>query len=221
MELDDLKVAWARLEQRVEAAEARAARLDREVTLGRSRRTLLGMSWGQAVQVAIWIAVVAIAAPFWIEHRRVPHLLAAGLTLHLYGIATIWVSVVQLLLIGRTYYTAPVLVYQGRLAELSRFRAISTFLLGLPWCVLWIPATMVGARRWWGIDLYAASPGWIHISLAVGLAAMVATVWAVRYVPARVLTSPRLCRIADDLAGRTLTRAARLADDVAQFERES
>jgi hypothetical protein len=220
VELEELKIAWAQLETRVQVAEAQvlSAAVDRKAEA--SRRVLLGLSWGQAAQIAVWIAVVAVVAPFWIAHRHVPHLLAAGLVLHVYGVAAIVASVVQLLLISRTYATAPVVIYQRRLAEFQRFRAVSALALGLPWWMLWIVATIVGARLWWGVDLYAESPRWIQVSIGIGAAGMALTVWLARLIGRRPPGSAMLRRRLDDLAGHSLVRAARDLDEVRRFERD-
>src|SRR5262245_35272280 len=219
MELDDLKIAWAQLEQRVEQTATIVRRDYTERKLSESRRALRGMTWGQVVQMVIWIVVIANVAPFWIEHWRVPHLLIAGLALHLVGIATIWTSVMQILLIGRAFYTAPVVTIQRRLAELYRFRIVTSFALGLTWWVLWIAATMVGAKLWLGIDLYAMSPAWINWSLVVGVVGMAASVAIARRIAGRPTWSPRLAGLIDDLAGRNLLRASRRLEEILQFER--
>jgi hypothetical protein len=218
MELDDLKIAWTRLEQRVEQAESVVRRDYVARRLGESRRALRGMTWGQVVQVVIWIVVVANVGPFWIEHRHVPHFLVAGLALHLYGVATICASVMQILLIGRAVCTAPVVKIQRQLAELYQYRVVSSLALGLAWWVLWIAATMVGAKLWFGVDLYAESPRWIQFSLAAGVLGMaVSVILARRFADLRP-SSPRLRSVIDDLAGRSLSRARRQLDEIAQFE---
>ena len=220
MDIDDLKIGWGRLEQRVEAAEALAFIAYKERKLDTVRNALRGLGWGQAAHCLLWIGIVAIVAPFWIEHRHVPHLLVAGLTLHLYGVVTICAGVTQLLLIVRTYYTAPVVIVQRRLAELHRFRAISSLAIGLPWWVLWVVATLVGAKRWFDIDLYAQSPGWIHVSLGIGVAGLALSLWAARRFADHPPQSSTLRRLVDDLAGRSLRQAIRQLDEVARFERE-
>ena len=220
MELDDLKPALAALADRMDAVELELRRSRADSRVGHARRVLRRLGWCQAIVVAIWIVVVATIAPFWIEHRRVPHLLAAGLVLHAYGIAAIWVSAVQLLLAARTYHTAPVVLFLRRMSELQRFRAVSSFALGVPWWILWLLATMVGAQWLLGVDLYARSPLWIQWSLAIGAAGMAVTVWMVR----RLDDTPRrprwIWRMLDDLAGQNLRRAGRELDELARFEDE-
>ncbi len=220
MELDDLKIAWAELGQRTTTLEYLARRDYRARRIDTIRRPLRALGAGQALQSLIWIGVIAVVAPFWIEHRHVPHLLVAGLVLHLYGVATICASVVQLLVIGRTYYTAPIITFQRRVAELRRLRLMSTLLLGLPWWILWVPIILVGARWLTGVDLYARSPSWVHLSLAIGAAGMAATVWAANRLADRPIQSPVVRRMIDDLAGHSLRRVSRQLDEIDEFERE-
>jgi hypothetical protein len=220
MELDDLKLAWTRLEERAEAVETLVLNERRQRKLDKARHVLQRLGGGQAVQGVLWIGVVAVVAPFWIEHRHVLHLLAAGLTLHVYGVVTICATVLQLLLIARTYHTAPVVTFQRRLAELHRFRAISTLALGVPWWILWVIATMVGAKLLFDVDLYSQSPAWIQISLGVGVVGIALTSWVAARFAVLPMKSPKLRRIVDDLAGRSLRRAAGQLDEVARFERE-
>jgi RNA polymerase sigma-70 factor (ECF subfamily) len=62
--LDDLKVAWAHLEDRVEKTESLVRREYTARRLNESRRAFRGLTWGQAAQVLAWIGVAAIVAPF-------------------------------------------------------------------------------------------------------------------------------------------------------------
>ena len=220
MELDDLKAAWSQLDERLQRMETMTAKNHRTSLLDTSRRALGWLGWGQAVQSLLWIGAVAIVAPFWIEHRHVPHLLVAGLMLHAYGVLVICSSVLQLLLIGRAYWTAPVVLFQRRLTELQRLRVISGLAIGLPWWVMWVPATMVGAKRLFDIDLYAESPGWIYASLAVGAVAIALSIWIARRLAARPPRARWLRRIVDDIAGAGLVGVTRQLDELAAFERE-
>lgn len=220
MELDDLKTAWRDLERRLDESEAAARALRRDIELDRTRSALRRMSWGQAIMAAIWVGVTVIVAPFWVEHRAIPHLLVAGLALHLYAILGIISSVVQIAWLARIDYAAPVVALQRRLATLRQVRIWSQLILGLPMWVLWVVATMVGAKWLLDLDLYAAAPGWIHVSLLVGLVGIVLSLW----LPRRMGQTPRgsrfIQRVLDDLAGRSLVRVTRELDELARFSRE-
>jgi hypothetical protein len=218
MELDDLKAAWADLDKRVEGVETIVRADYRARRMSRARRALGWLGLGQVVQVAIALAIVVTVAPFWIAHRHIPHLLLAGLLLHAYGVFTISAAVVQLLVIGRTYYTGPIVQCQKRLAELRRLRIICELAVGLPWLVLWVPALLVIAQVFAGVDLYARVPGWILGNVAFGLLAIVSSVWVARWLANRP-TRPRCVQsLLDDLAGRSLQRVAANLAEIRAFE---
>ena len=216
MDLEEMKQAWAALGARVDALEAATSR----ERLARSRGQLRWTSAGDVVQLVGAIALTAWVAGFWIHHRANPHLLVAGLALHIYGIVAACMLTARLVLVARVYYTEPVLVLQQRLAVLRRFRIRASLALGLPWWLLWVPCTMVAASALCGVDLYAASPGWVWGSLAVGLAGLAGCVWLARRLAGRPIAAPWLARMVDDLAGRSVIRARRELDEVVAFSRD-
>ena len=220
MELDDMKTAWMRLGTRMDAMEVNVRKAGGERRVRAAHRALRGVGWGQVLQIGIWVAATAVVAPFWIQHRQVPHLLAAGLTLHVYGVATICVCVLELLLVARVSHTAPVVLFQRRLAELQRFRVVKVLALGAPWWVLWVVTTMVGAKLLLDVDLYAVAPRWIQAALGVGASGLALTVWVARRFADRLPASPRLRRLADDMAGQRLARARWQLEEIARFEQE-
>ncbi|MGQ4661036.1 hypothetical protein [Lysobacter sp. F6437] len=230
MELDEMKSAWNRLDAELDAAwtrldlradgiEALVLQDRRERGIGRGRASLRHFGLAQLVEMAIWIAMVIVAASFWYDHRATPHLLAAGLALHVYGIAAIWSAATRALLAAGVYYTAPVVDIQRRLARLRRFTTVTTVALGLPWLCLWLVATMVGAKLWMGVDLYAAAPGWVVSTLAFGAVAMAGSVWVAVRWSRHPPTRPWLRAMIDDLAGCNLRRAGRQLDEIERFER--
>lgn len=220
MELDELKPAWRAMEQRLDTVGRLGLLMYREDRTNRIRSTLRRLMAGQTLQIAIWIAVIAIVAPFWIEHRAVPHLLAFGLILHAYAIVTIVSSVLQLSVMASIDYSAPVLALQRRLAQLRTLRIWSTLLLGLPWWLLWTVGFVVGVKHWMGIDLYATAPGLVWVTLGFGLIALAACVWIARRIARRARATGKPARFADDVAGHSLRRAIGELEELARFEQE-
>ena len=203
MELDDLKVAWAQMEQRVSAAETLVLKLQTESRLDRMRRTLRRLGWGKPC-----IAFSGSGSSRWSRPSgsstvtcRISS--SPGSCYTRDGVAVICVGVVQLLLIARTYYTAPIVTFQGRLAELERFRIVTGLATGLPWWILWAVVAVVGAEKFLHVDLYAHSTLWFWNSVAVGWVGI-----AVSLLVARRLAK---CKLA---------RAAQLASEAAQFARD-
>jgi hypothetical protein len=215
MELEELKTAWQEMELRLERTEALNRKLVADVQADKARSALRWFGWAQAIELAFWFALVIFVAPFWIAHRGTPHFLVSGLVLHLYGVAAICLAVAQLLQYARVHYAGPVLDVQKRVAELHRLRATGTLLLGLPWCLLWVPLVIVAAKDWFDIDIY--SPRWTVTSLGFGLAVMLAMLFYARRQLDRRAGAERRRRILDNLAGCSLTRAQRHLDEVARF----
>lgn len=221
MELDDLKRAWTEMSLRQDGMEALLRADFRDRRMERTRAFLRRSMAGRVLELAAWVAFTAFAGSFWVSHREVLHWLVIGLLLHVYGIAGIWASATQLLLLGRIYlFDAPVLVLLQRLAQLRRFRAWCTFVLGLPWWWLWLLVPMVAVYAWTGVDGFDAGSGWIWASIAAGVVGMVFSVWLARRLAGRAIASPLFGRLIDDMSGCNLRRAARELDEIARFERE-
>lgn len=222
MELDEMKQLWARMELRQDGMEALLRQDFRERRMGQVRTALRRALRWQALELAVWLGFVAWVATFWVGHRHVTHLLVIGLVLHVYGLAAIWSSATQLLLLSRIYlFDAPVLVLQRRLAQLRRFRVRSSLALGLPWWCLWLLVSTVGLVWLGGVDIYAgSSPAWYWATLGVGALGMGACIWLARRLAGRPLRSPTLRRMVEDMSGCSLRRVAEQLEGMARFERE-
>ena len=208
MELDDLKAAWAQQAQRIDQLEVQALQAWQQPRQASVQRRLRWFSGLQLTWLLVWIVVTALAASFWVEHRQVPQLLLTGLTLHVYGIAAIWVSITRALLAVRADAAqAPVLTQQRRLALLRRFTALSELGLGLPWFWLWLLAVQWASVQWLGLDLYAMAPAWFLATLGFGVVVMLGSIWAARGVMRRLPANHRLQRLLDSLSGQSLARA--------------
>lgn len=221
MELDEMKQAWARMDLRQDGMEALLRQDLRERRMDKLRSTMRWSLGWQAVESVCWVAFVVWVTSFWVDHRHVTHLLVIGLLLHAYGIAGIWSGVTQLLLLIRIYlFDAPVLVLQRRLAQLRRFRMISTLALGLPWWFLWLLLPLVVATWWSGVDQFAGASEWIWANMAVGAVGTGFSLRLARHLASRPMRSKWLQRVIDDMSGRSLARASRQLDEIARFERE-
>lgn len=219
MELDDFKTAWQVLDRRLELQNALQMDECRERKLGRVRSRLRPLFWGQAIQLLIGVVVVLVSGSFWFDHRRTPHLLAAGLIVHAYGIATIISSGRTLGLIAAIDYALPVLAIQQQLALLRQWYIRCGLGLGLSWWLLWMPLMMMLFMGAFGADLFANAPSVIWVGSAIGAAGLLITWLFYRWAhqPGR----SRLAGfIADSSAGRSIVRAQAVVDEVARFVRE-
>ncbi len=217
MELDDLKTAWQTLDRRMEQQSALNLHIFKEGKLDKARSRLRPLFWGQMLQILCGILLILWSVSFWTVHGDVPHLLIAGLSVHVYGVLMIICGGVTISLIGRIDYAAPVLAIQKQLGQLRRFYIRSGLGLGLAWWLLWIPLQMMlfmGA----GADLYDNAPSVIYAEAASGIAGLLLTWGFHRW--SRNPNRPRVAKaVADSVAGSSLTKAQSILDEVERFER--
>jgi hypothetical protein len=212
MELDELKQAWQTLDQRLQQQTALQAQWLRDKGIDKMKTSLRPLLWGQIVSVLFGLCMLLLAIDVWPSHRDVPHLLAAGIVVHVYGIATIIAGGIVCGMIAGIDHAAPVLQLQQRLARLRKAYIIGGMCVGLPWWVLWVPFIMVLAMSVAGIDIYAIARSngplhnWLNISMAVGVLGLLATWWFHRWSrqPGRAALAQRL---EDGAAGGSLRKA--------------
>jgi hypothetical protein len=214
MELDDMKQAWAGLDERLDKQYALNFQLLRDGKLDKARRGLRPLVWGQAIQLTIGVLITFWAGAFWATRWHVTHLLICGLLVHLYGILLIVFAARVLYSIQRLDYAAPVLVIQRQLADLRSWRVgVEAPVNGVLGCFIWIPVTWM-SLAWYGIDLWSLGfMLWAIASSLVGLAAVVWVVWLMR-------RAGMARKIEDNAAGRSLQKAEAMLADIARFEQE-
>jgi serine/threonine-protein kinase len=217
MELDELKLAWATLD-RLEQQNALTLKIFTDGKLDKARSRLRPLVRGQVAQIVFGALVALMAGSFWPGFLSVPHLLIAGILLHLYGIVTIVFGARTLWMIHHIDYAAPVLSIQKQLADLRRFYIRNGMLAGMSWWLIWIPFLMLlmGMFR---VDLYAHAPSVIYIGTGIGVVGLLG-VWLLHRC-SRDGRRPRLARfLHDSMTGTSLLEAQAVIDEVARFEKE-
>jgi hypothetical protein len=153
--------SWSSMISRAPGAGWASESATRTLLLAESARRARSALWplapGQLVQVLVWALVLLCVAPFWLAHRDTPHLLAAGLVMHVYAAAALGAAAWLLVRLSRLDHTAPVLTQQRQLAALRRTRIRQQLWLGLPGWGLWMVALELLAAAV-GIDLVAQQP---------------------------------------------------------------
>ncbi|MFD0740483.1 serine/threonine protein kinase [Lysobacter koreensis] len=219
MELDELKSTWQALDRRLQQGNALNLQLLRDGKLDKARSHLRPLFWGQVAQIGFGALFVLLAAALWIGTRDLPaSVLVSGIVVHAYGVACIVAAGITLGLMSGLDYAAPVLEIQKQLAKLRRFYVVSGMVVGLAWWLLWLPVIVVLAG-FDGRDLLMQAPEFIWISALVGVGGLLATWWFHRW--SRHASRPRLAQAMDDaVTGRSLRKAQRALDEIAQFEKE-
>lgn len=214
MELEEMKLAWETLGARLERQQTLALQLFRDSRLDKLRRGLRPLVFGQALQLAIGVALSVWGAALWTSHLRQLDALVCGLVAQAYGVLLIVFAARNLYLKQRIDYAAPVLDIQRRLAELRAFRVRVEAPVNLAvCCFLWIPPTWVGLAAV-GFDVpVRVFMYWAIGSSLAGLATLLLIVWTMRWLGyAR--------KIEDNSAGRSIVQAQAALDEIARFERE-
>ena len=214
MELDELRNAWQALGRQLERHDALQLRLYRSNRLDAARRGLRPLILGQTLQVLLGIALLLLGLACWTRNTDVPALLATGLILHGFGLVNIVFAALTIGLATTIDHGAPVLDIQRRLARLLRLYGLNAAICGMPWWIMYV-LVVVAVAGLRGIPVDAATPGWITLSLAVGVTGLVATglfAWLRRPRPIDDGT-PR-CD-----GGDGIRRSQRILAELAEFER--
>lgn len=213
MELDELKNAWQTLGRQLERHDAISLRMYRDSRLDAARKGLRPLLWGQALQMLLGVALVLLGVSCWTQHTGVPALLATGLLVHAFGVANIAMAAITIGLATSIDYAAPVLEIQRKLARLLRFYGINAQVCAAPWWVMWVLVVVAF------VDLPpgAAAPGWITISLGIGVAGLLGT-WLYAWLRKRPADADPGKPQCD--GGDGIRRSRRILDDIASFERE-
>ncbi|MEW5306510.1 MAG: hypothetical protein WDW36_008969 [Sanguina aurantia] len=209
-------MAWDALEQRLERQNAVTLQVLRASRSDIAARGLRPLVVGQALQIAIGVACLALFAPIWVAHRHDAAVLVAGLVLHAYFVGMIIVAAMVQLQIARIDFAAPVVAIQRQLLSLRKTYAIGgACVVGLPWWFLMAPLLVVLTRG----AIMQVAPAVIWIQLLVGALGLLGTGWFYRWAH-RPQRAALALRMDQGVTGASIRRAQTAAADIARFEQE-
>ena len=221
MELDDMKTAWRELDRRIDTGIERDRRIWKELKLEQTRSTLSWLAGWPLLELVIDVLAVVLAGAFLAEHIHVVRYAVPAIMLQVAAILKLSATIRQLAMIARIDYAAPVVAIQRQLAALRALRIRTTMWIFLLALLLWTPLAIVGAKALLGVDLYRAfGPLWIALNFALGVAVIPLAIWIARRHAGWFRNARFLQQLADDIAGRSLTRATGHLDEIARFEDE-
>ena len=226
MELDDLKQALTRLDKRFEAQAATDLANGRRDARNRAADGLRPMARGQIGLIVSGAITALIGVATWhgsafsdggISGHIGPFV--SGILFHAYGVAMIMFGVIIRLAIGNIDWAAPVLSIQRRLAKVRRAYVLAGIVIGLTWCVLWMPALVMAFFLLFGTDIVAPSPGtWLWLGASgLGLMAAVGLFYAWASATGRTGITDAFGRA---FAGERLNRAQADLAAISAFERD-
>jgi len=211
MDMHELEQAWNGLDARLERQDVMLERIQRRDSMRTARARLRLVSIGQLAQLAVGVLIVLWAGGYWFDHLGETHLVIYGVAVHLYGLALLIVSALQLVRLSRIDYREPVLDVQRQLVAIRKLRIASERLLLILGFVAWVPIVFIALRAI-GVDVWETRPAVVlwNLAIGVGLAGFVA--WLVRRFRDR---------FERDAAGRSLSEAEADLAELARSERGS
>lgn len=220
MELDELKQAWQTLDRHLARQHDIQWQLLRDRKLDKVRDHLRPLFRWQAMQMLLGIGLILLGVACWTRNTDVPALLASGLLVHAFGVATTAMAGITIALAGNIDYSAPVLQIQKQMARLLRVYKFNADLCGAPWWIMWLPivVALAGLRP---PDPAVGASAWLVGSAIGGTVGLLGTwAWALWNCRRRREAAPadEPASLADGADG--IRRGRRLLDEIARFERD-
>lgn len=220
MELDDLKQTLRTMEQRL----AHESRLNLETRREQNRARMHANLWPlyatHAAEILLGLFLALAVGPFWVSRLDQPHLLIAGVIVHVYAVAMMALGGRTLALLLNVDFSAPVVAIQERLARVRRAYVRSGLIVGLPWTLLWIPFGMLFFEML-GFDVYANfSRSWFFSNVAVSAVIMLGALWLSRGLWYRPSDAAEARKLEESWGGKRLLNVQRFLDELAEFAKE-
>lgn len=218
MELDEMKNLWAQSNRRLEESMRLNVLLLQQSNL-RKTGTLLGrLKLGLILELVVSVIAVGATAHFGYQHLSQPQFLVPAVLLYLYALTYSIAIGRQITQIAAIDYDEPVVAIQRKLEEfrLARIRTTLWALLFGP--LMWLPILIVGMLGIFGVDIYAyATTAWLAANALFGLAVIPLAIFLARRYGPR-LGSPVTRRLAEAIAGQSISQALASLDTIRRFE---
>lgn len=219
MELDEMKAAWAEMNERLEQLSTLNLKVFRDGRLREARHALRPLQTGQVVQIVAGVVLMFSFAPVWVAHWGTLHLMLPGLLMHAYGLLFVVCAARTLYLISRADCAAPVLQVQSALAELRLWRArVEQPMFAIAGCFIWIPLLLAGFNAL-GVDLWAERPAIVGWDIASGFVCLAALYGGVRWVR-RSGSERARAALENSIVGRSIGKAQAEFEEIVRFEKE-
>jgi serine/threonine-protein kinase len=180
--------------------------LTRRQLMERVEKSLRPLFRGQVLQVLVGVAIIVLGVQCWARNTQIPHRVVSGVILHVYGVIVISQSLLVCTRIRRIDYSKSVIDIRSKLDSLRSGYLRAGVLIGFVWWLMWIPVAVA-----LGFDA-VLHPNSLVLSLVVGIAGFVASVWGYW----RVLRSGNLSsqRWRTRLSGESIAAAYLALDEI-------
>jgi serine/threonine-protein kinase len=217
MTLDDLKTAWADLDRKLTFTQAAVHRLHTTHALDRAKSSLRPLAWKLGWELLEGVAAAVLTGVLLANNFAETRFALPGVALLALAVGGVAATLRQVVLLRRLDYSAPVVDIQKHLAELRAFRLRAWLGVVFLCPVIWAAGVVVLPKAV-GVDVYDGFGWpWVVANFAFGVVFLVVAVAAARKLADRFRGSKWLTKLADDLTGRSLARAAEHVRQAAEF----
>ena len=222
MELEAMKEAWRRYDERLDRQVQLNIHLLKTIELDKTRSALRRLAVGPILLIVLGACMQVGLGLFIAAHLGQLQYLAPALVLDVFAIFLVVSSVLQLSVLARIDYEGPVARIQEDVERLRVRRIYFSTLHKLSGPLLWLPALIVGLKAWIGFDFYAHFDHlWIATNFALGLGFVGLAVWLARRLVNQRIAWPWLRNLMEEIAGRNLTKARASLREIEDFSREA
>ena len=146
--------------------------LTRRQLMERVENSLQPLFRGQMLQVLIGVALIALGVYCWAQNTQVPHRVACGVILHVYGVIVISQALLVVTRIRRIDYSKSVVDIRSKLDSLRSGYLRAGIIIGFIWWLMWIPVCVAV-----GFDAVVLYRNSLVVSLVVGIVGFIVSVW--------------------------------------------
>jgi hypothetical protein len=221
MELEEIRTLWAQRNRELEASTRLNTALLQQWNLRAAGTAMKHFGRGVWFELIVNAIGLMLIGAFAADHVHEPHFLAPAAAIGVYAVVLSIACARQLADAGALDYDEPVVAIQQSLERLRirRIRLTLWTLLFAP--LMWLPLLIVTLRGIFGVDAYAAlSPSWLVANALFGFAVIPSAIFLARRYGPRLAAYTSMRRLADQIAGRSLSSALDSLDALRRFESE-
>ncbi len=223
MQLEDLKTAWAQLDQRVGGDLTRMEAITQALVDERTR---------SLVQQTVWLPIVELVATLAGLSLVIVGLMQTGGTVYytclnaIFFLFTLLIlsAICQITMSAKVDPTAPVIATQRQLGKLRALRIFEGKWMLLLSPVLWAPFLVVIVEMFLkivvGYEETFFSAGFVQANVIIGLIMTGGLMWMSRTIAKRWLSESFMSDLFDEFAGSRLTAAREFLTRLDGYERE-
>jgi len=221
--LDAMKSAWEAQDRKMDEILRINRQLFIAAKLDKVRTPLrMFMIW-LGVEVALLVVALSVVGNFLAGSITETRFVWPAVVIDVWLIFTLACTVRQLVMAKRIAFDMPIAALQHQIADLRilRLAAVRWELL-TGQIVWWIPLMVVASKLFFGIDVYRyLSAGYILANLLLGIALIPLAIWLAKRYGSALKKSLFMDKLADAIAGHSLTAARNYAAMLSGFETQS